>query len=117
MFNFSAHLTEHCTTSESARQGDREFFFRRLKLNVSRLGDQAPLEHSLGYELKKNEEKEEEERSCVLSQNTKLLLKHVGGTQNRSPLQQEALESEIWSPVGLIENKHAHQPQNRFGEI
>ena len=57
MFNFSAHLTEHCTTSESARQGDREFFFRRLKLNVSRLGNQAPLEHSLGYELKKTKKK------------------------------------------------------------
>ena len=74
----------------------------------------------VGYVLKKKEEEEEEEeeeKSCVLSQNTKLLLKHVGGTQNRSPLQQEALEWEIWSPVGLIENKHADQPQNRFGEI
>ena len=70
-----------------------------------------------GVWVKKKEEQEEEEKSCVLSQNTKLLLKHVGGTQNRSLLQQEALEWEIWSPVRLIENKHAHQPQNRFGEI
>ena len=63
MFNFSAPLTEHCATSESARQGDREFFFRRLKLNVSRLGDQVPLEHSLGYELKKKKKKKKKRRA------------------------------------------------------
>ena len=37
MLNFSARLTEHCTRSKSARPGDREFFFSRPKLNVSRL--------------------------------------------------------------------------------
>ena len=57
MFNFSAHLTEHCTTSERAQQGDWEFFFSHPKLNVSRLGDRAPLEHSLGYEFKKKKKK------------------------------------------------------------
>ena len=37
MLNFSARLTEHCTRSKSARPGDRELFFSRPKLNVSRL--------------------------------------------------------------------------------
>ena len=37
MLNFSARLTEHWTRSKSARLGDRELFFSRLKLNVSRL--------------------------------------------------------------------------------
>ena len=37
MLNFSAHLTEHCTRSKSAWPGDRELFFSRPKLNVSRL--------------------------------------------------------------------------------
>ena len=37
MLNFSARLTEHFTTSKSARPGDRELFFSRPKLNVSRL--------------------------------------------------------------------------------
>ena len=37
MLNFSARLTEHCTRSKSAQPGNRELFFSRLKLNVSRL--------------------------------------------------------------------------------
>ena len=65
MFNFSAHLTEHCTTSKRARQGDWEFFFSRPKLNVSRLGDRAALEHSLGYEFKKKKKKKKKKRRAV----------------------------------------------------
>ena len=37
MLNFSSCLTEHCIRSKSARPGDRELFFSRPKLNVSRL--------------------------------------------------------------------------------
>ena len=37
MLNFSARLTEHFTRSKSARPGDRELFFSRPKLNLSRL--------------------------------------------------------------------------------
>ena len=37
MLNFSARLTEHFTTSKSARPGNRELFFSCPKLNFSRL--------------------------------------------------------------------------------
>ena len=37
MVNFSAHLSEHCTRSKRAQPGDRELFFGRPQLNVSRL--------------------------------------------------------------------------------